>query len=123
MRLNLRSCLALAVSFAVLSFLAVEVVLGDVSAGHSLAVVWAGVGILCLIIVSGRTWPNVFGRDMFDNHYGRQPTPVRPSAEAGSSKSHRTFASSAGGHVARSVGHLRQLVGHGAGNRQRLLLG
>jgi hypothetical protein len=121
MRLSFRSCLALAVSFAVLSFLAVEVVLGDVSAGHSLAVVWTGVAVLALISVSSINWPNTFGRDIFEERYGRGPNPVRPSAEAGSSKSHRTFASSAGGHVARSVGHLQQLVGHGTAGRQRRL--
>jgi hypothetical protein len=123
MRLSFRSILAFTVCFVVLSFLVLEVVLGDVSAGHSLAAVYVGVGILCLILISGRSWPNIFGRDMFDEHYKRQPSPVRPDPEAGSSKSHRSFASSAGGHVARSVGHLQQLVGHGAGSRQRLLLG
>jgi hypothetical protein len=123
MRLSFRSILAFTVCFVVLSFLALEVVLGDVSVGHSLAVVWTGVAALAVISLSGRNWPNIFGRDMFEDEYNRRPNPVRPSTEAGSSKSHRTFASSAGGHVARSIGHLRQLVGHGAGSRQRLLLG
>lgn len=123
MRLSFSSIFALTVCFAVLSLLALEVVRGDVSAGHSLAVVWTGAAALAVISVSSRNWPNVFGLDMFDNYYGRRPSPARPDPEVGSSKSHRTFASSAGGHVARSVGHLQHLVGHGTAGRQRLLLG
>jgi hypothetical protein len=95
----------------------------DFSPGLALDIAWTGAAAVAVISVSSRNWPNIFGRDMFEERYGRGPNPVRPSAEAGSSKSHRMFASSAGGHVARSVGHLQQLVGHGAGSRQQLLLG
>ncbi|MFM2340242.1 MAG: hypothetical protein RLZZ360_878 [Candidatus Parcubacteria bacterium] len=85
----------------------------------ALIVLAVGAGAIALRLMSaGRLIMGdhlVLRRDMDDNFYRRQP-------EGGSAKSHRTFASAAGGHVARLAAGLKQLVGHGAGGRMRLMM-
>jgi hypothetical protein len=84
----------------------------------ALVVFALGVGMIAFRLMAGQLIVGdhlVFWRDMQDEFYRRQP-------KDGSAKSHRTFASAAGGHVARLAAGLKQLVGHGAGGRMRLMM-
>ena len=59
-------------------------------------------------------------RNMWDHRYGARPLQPGETSGAESTKAHRKFASTVGGHVAGLIGNLKQLVGHGASGQPRL---
>lgn len=65
----------------------------------------------------------VLSRNMWDHRYGAWPLQPGEGSDAESTKAHRKFASSVGGHVAGLIGNLKQLIGHGAAGRPRLMVG
>jgi hypothetical protein len=128
MKLDFRSVLALAVCFIVLLFIAVLIFnwrfnYAEFRADLVVFGLVVGIALLTLLLARPqRGWPSILTREMFDEHYGRQPIPAEKGVGSGSQKGHRTFASMAGGHLARSAGHLQRLVGHGAGHQPQLFL-
>jgi hypothetical protein len=61
-------------------------------------------------------------RKMFDSYYGARPLQPGEAPGAESTKAHRKFVFTAGGHVARFAGGLMRLVSQGAGGQPQLLL-
>ena len=128
MKLDLHSVLIFAVPILVLFALIFALRnwaynYAEFQGGWALAAVYAAVIIIALLSVKrpDRGLLNILRRDMgFDAHYGRVPKSGQKGTVKESSKAHRKFASTAGGHLARFAGHFKQLIGHGIGGQPRL---
>jgi hypothetical protein len=126
MRLSFRSILALAVCFVVIlsfSFLFFNWQMHYASFRADLAVgsVFFGVACLSLLAPPDRGLPVAMSRKMFDEHYGREPSPVRSGTAAESRKAHRSFALAIGGHVAHTLGHFQALVAAQGGYQRQVV--
>lgn len=127
MKLDFRSVLILAVPILVLFALIFALQnwaynYAEFQGGWALAAVYAAVISALLPVKRPDRGPlNILRRDMgFDAHYGREPKSGQKGTVKESSKAHRKFASTAGGHLARFAGHFKQLIGHGIGGQPRL---
>ncbi|MBP9717353.1 MAG: hypothetical protein KBD44_01420 [Candidatus Pacebacteria bacterium] len=128
MKLDFRSVLILAVPILVLFALIFALRnwaynYAEFQGGWALAAVYAAVIIIALLSVKrpDRGLLNILRRDMwFDAHYGRVPVTGQKGTAKDSSKAHRKFASTVGGHVAGLIGNLKRLAGHGVSGQPRL---
>lgn len=130
MRLTFQSLLALVVPILILLFLFSLVFDWHVNYAafrSDLALGAVGLGVLTLFVLTmlNPGAPTAFRHDMFEGYYsGAKHVAKGPDGTAGlaSSKAHRTFTSSVGGHVARFAGILQQLIERGVGVSPRLTL-
>jgi hypothetical protein len=125
MKLDFRSVLALAVCVIVLLFLSWLVFSWQVHytfrADLAVGSVFFGVACLSLLARPDRGLPVAVSRKMFDEHYSREPSPVRSGTAAESRKAHRSFASAIGRHVAHTLGHFQALVAAIGGYRRQVV--
>ncbi len=124
MRLDFRSVLALAVPILVLLFIAMLVFnwhfnYAEFRADLVVSGLVVGIALLALLLARPqRGWPGILTRDMDDKTHGAPGGCAPGHYLPPSARSHQTFASVAGGHLARPAGHLQRLVGLGAGHQQ-----
>ncbi|MFN3693105.1 MAG: hypothetical protein ACK4SL_03370 [Candidatus Paceibacteria bacterium] len=126
MKLDFRSVLILAVPILVLFALIFALKNwaynhAEFEGGWALVAVYAAVIVLTLMASPQRGRPSVLRRDMEDRKHGA-PGGCAPGHYLPPARSHRTFASTVGGHMARWASNLKQLVGLQIGGQSPLTL-
>lgn len=122
MRLAAMAVLLTALVFVFFGYLLITDLLTLELARGGAFLVWGGVLVLLLMqSEKGGGRPSVLCRDCNDKDVGA-PGGCGPTGYLPPARSHRTFVSTIGGHVAGLVGRIRNLVMHGAGGRMRLQL-